>query len=73
MPLTRKPPDLFHRLLRHWMMGTVLGILCAGLLLMMSPKVSDPLVRVGLLMLFGLAFGLGATLTGAIFLASEDP
>lgn len=63
----------------HWLMGMALGVLCGGLRLMTSVPdlrllAEDPalsLSRLGFLIAMGLVFGLGATLTGAIFLKRE--
>jgi hypothetical protein len=63
----------------HWMMGTALGVLCGGLRLVTAlPEsqllIDDPassLSRLVFLISIGLAFGIGATLTGAMFLRSE--
>lgn len=61
-------------------MGMALGVLCGGLRLVTSDPSSklladDPalsLSRLGFLIAMGMAFGLGATLTGAIFLKKES-
>jgi hypothetical protein len=63
----------------HWLMGMALGVLCGGFRLVTSNPTSklladDPalsLSRLGFLITMGMAFGLGATLTGAILLKRE--
>jgi hypothetical protein len=66
-------------LLWHLMMGTALGVLCAGLLLFSSLPELAPLVgpagsfdRFEFLLGGGLFFGIGAMLTGVMFLVSEE-
>jgi hypothetical protein len=69
----------FRALAWHWLMGMALGVLCGGLRLMTSVPSSrllaeEPalsLSRLGFLIAMGLVFGLGATMTGAIFLKRE--
>jgi len=66
-------------MLLHWMTGTVLGVLCAGLLLVMHSYQAaagdgwpaSPLARLLFLIAFGGSFGLGSVLTGAMFSAFE--
>jgi membrane-associated PAP2 superfamily phosphatase len=72
--------EKFRALAWHWLMGMALGVLCGGLRLMTSAPYSrllaeDPalsLSRLGFLVAMGMVFGLGATLTGAIFLRRES-
>lgn len=67
------------QLLWHWMMGTMLGIVCAGLLLNADitalASLDNPASFLGRLVFLGsvgIAFGLGAVLTGAMLLAFEE-
>jgi hypothetical protein len=67
------------RLLWHGMMGATLGVVCAGALLFSGSSAlalldgaSDPSVRLDVLLTVGLAFGMAATLTGAMFLVGEE-
>jgi hypothetical protein len=78
MPEPRRQfPDLY-QLLWHGAMGMVLGILCAGILLVAHAThvVGWPisvLARFIFLVSVGLSFGLGAMLTGAMFMVSGEP
>ena len=63
----------------HGMMGTTLGVVCAGALLFSGSSAlalldgaGDPSVRLDFLITVGLAFGIGSTLTGAMFLVGEE-
>ena len=79
MPHQSKPYSTWRQLLWHWMMGTALGILCAGVLLTShAPELqplfagpADAFLRLMFLVLIGASFGMCATVTGALFLASE--
>jgi hypothetical protein len=58
-------------------MGTTLGVLCAGLLLISdAPDLIDHpaslLARFVFLVSVGLSFGLGASMTGAMFHTNDD-
>jgi hypothetical protein len=73
-PRTPRPP--FQQLLWHCLMGTALGVLCAGLLLHVPSADATSLIpapvssfkTLRFLLSFAFIFGLGATLTGAMFL-----
>lgn len=69
---------LVRRILFHSMMGTVLGIICGGLILMTrfgGSELTDwpqtVLAKVAFLLTFGISFGVGATMTGTILLMFE--
>jgi hypothetical protein len=78
-PHRRAPRPSFQQLLWHGLMGTALGVLCAGLLLHVpsaagasligGPETSFKTLR--FLLSFAFLFGLGATLTGAMFLGHD--
>lgn len=80
--MSQKPGSriTLRQLLWHGMMGTALGILCAGMLLVsrlpeLQPFLDDlssALARLLFLLAIGLSFGLCATLTGAMFLVNEQ-
>ncbi len=83
MAQPRQLPKM-RQLLGHSMMGMALGILCAGLLLaghvtdiaqLVNTQQQPWLARLVFLVSVGFSFGLGATLTGALFLSCEahDP
>jgi hypothetical protein len=66
-------------LLWHWMMGSTLGLLCAGYLLVAQVNEFQILFgspasmcRLIYLAAAGLFVGIGATLTGALFLVTDD-
>jgi NhaP-type Na+/H+ or K+/H+ antiporter len=71
--------SLFRELLWHCLMGITLGVICGGLLLQIGASQPDALMhgadtmaaRLCLLLTVALLFGVGATLTGATFLANE--
>lgn len=75
-PHRRTPRPSFQQLLWHGLMGTALGVLCAGLLLHVPSAAGDSLIggpetsfeTLRFLLSFAFLFGLGATLTGAMFL-----
>jgi hypothetical protein len=75
-----KNPISLQRLLWHAMMGIALGVICGGLLLISDgPEVQSIPGSLGsltsrlvFLIFFGFWFGLGATMTGALFLANEE-
>ncbi len=76
-PHSRTPRPSFQQLLWHCLMGITLGVLCAGLLLHVPtaaadtgliPGPVDSLKTLRFLLSFAFVFGLGATLTGAMFL-----
>ncbi len=75
-PHRRAPRPSFRQLLWHCLMGTALGVLCAGLLLQVPSAAGDSLIggpgtsfkTLRFLLSFAFLFGLGATLTGAMFL-----
>jgi hypothetical protein len=66
-------------LLWHCLMGVALGVLCAGLLLQVPSSAGDSLIvgpetsfkTLRFLLSFAFLFGLGATLTGAMFLSHD--
>jgi hypothetical protein len=74
-----RPP--LQQLLWHCLMGTALGVLCAGLLLHVPSAAAGSLIAapasslktLRFLLSFALIFGLGATLTGALFLSHDKP
>ncbi len=78
----RKPPTqhlFLRRLLWHWMMGTTIGIIFAGALLVSRVPALEPFDGAGdvagsvvFLIAVGLFFGIGALLTGAVFLVGEE-
>ncbi len=78
-PQRRAPRPSFQQLLWHCLMGIALGVLCAGLLLhvptaegaslIAGPETSYKTLR--FLLSFAFLFGLGATLTGAMFLSHD--
>ena len=75
-PHHRAPRPSFQQLLWHCLMGVTLGVLCAGLLLHVPRSASDGLIAapasslktLRFLLSFAFAFGVGATVTGAMFL-----
>jgi hypothetical protein len=75
-PRQRTPRPPFQQLLWHCLMGTALGVLCAGLLLHVPSADATSLIpapvssfkTLRFLLSFAFIFGLGATLTGAMFL-----
>ena len=75
-PHRRAPRPWFRQLIWHCLMGTALGVLCAGLLLQVPSSAADSLIAepatsfktLRFLLSFAFLFGLGATLTGAMFL-----
>lgn len=75
----RKYLSLLRDALLHWMMGTALGILCAGLLLVTHTLTandgldwpSSALARFQFLLCFGVSFGVGATAMGVLFALYE--
>ena len=75
-PHQRAPRPSFSQLLWHCLMGITLGVLCAGLLLhvpsaeasSLIPAPVSSLKTLRFLLSFAFIFGLGATLTGAMFL-----
>jgi hypothetical protein len=81
---TRKPSGLVTRsgLLRlgsHAAMGVAMGLAFALLLILIAPSGSVLLLRHGgaqgltmLVSMLVLSFGIGATLTGAVFIMMED-
>ena len=81
MPNPRRQLPELSQLLWHGAMGMVLGILCAGILLVAhAPEVThvvgwpiSVLARFIFLVSVGLSFGLGAMLTGAMFMVSGEP
>jgi hypothetical protein len=76
-PRQSRPP--LEKLMWHGMMGITLGILFAGLLvhsgaLQAKGLIVGPLslrATLQILLTFAFLFGVGATLTGALFLANE--
>jgi hypothetical protein len=80
MPNPRRQLPEFYQLLWHGAMGMTLGILCAGILLVAHVPVTTHVVdqpismlaRFIFLVTVGLSFGIGAALTGAMFLAGEQ-
>ena len=75
-PHRRAPHPSFQQLVWHCLMGITLGVLCAGLLLHVPSAVAGSLIpapvssfkTLRFLLTFAFVFGLGATLTGAMFL-----
>lgn len=75
-PHRHAPRSSFQQLLWHCLMGTALGVLCAGLLLhvpsanaeSLIPEPVSSLKTLRFLLSFAFIFGIGATLTGAVFL-----
>jgi hypothetical protein len=69
----------YRQIFTDWMMGSVLGVLCAGLLLAThipeaipaSDWPSSSFARLAFLIAFGISFGLGAAMTGVMFFAYE--
>ena len=80
-PHRRAPRPSFPQLLWHGLMGTALGVLCAGLLPhvpsaaagSLIPAPASSLKTLRFLLSFALIFGVGATLTGALFLSHDKP
>jgi uncharacterized membrane protein YeiB len=78
-PHRRAPRSLFQQLLWHCLMGVTLGVLCAGLLLQVPSSAADTLIAtpassfktLRFLLSFAFLFGVGATLTGAMFLSHD--
>jgi hypothetical protein len=82
---TRKPsglvtPSGLLRLVSHAAMGVAMGLAFTLLLILIAPSGSILLLRhggsQGLTMLVStlvLSFGIGATLTGAVFIMMEEP
>ena len=78
-PQRRPPRPSFQQLLWHCLMGVTLGVLCAGLLLhvpsaaarSLIPTPSGSLKTLRFLLSFAFIFGLGATVTGAVFLNQD--
>jgi hypothetical protein len=72
--------SLLRQLLWHCLMGTTLGVICGGLLLQIGASQPDALIhgadtiasRLRLLLTVAFIFAVGATLTGASFLAHEN-
>ena len=81
---TRKRPGWAHpsdptRLVGHAAMGVAMGLAFALLLIILDPAGTATLIAHGgkqaIIVCFGtivLTFGIGATLTGAIFILTED-
>ena len=75
-PQRGTPRPSFQQLLWHCLMGITLGVLCAGLLLHVPSAEAGSLIpapvnsfkTLRFLLSFAFVFGLGATLTGAMFL-----
>ena len=77
-----KPPEQYlflRRLVWHGMMGMALGIVFAGVLLFshvstlaLLDNAGDLSSRLIFLVAVGLFFGIGALLTGAVFLVSDE-
>jgi Na+/H+-dicarboxylate symporter len=71
--------SLIKHLIWHFLMGIVLGILCAGLMLQIDAAHSAALVhggdsalaRLRFLLIAALFFGVGATVTGAALMVNE--
>lgn len=67
------------QLLWHGLMGTALGVLCAGLLLQIGASHHDAFIdgpetmaaRLRFLLTVAFLFGIGSTLTGATLIANE--
>jgi len=80
MPDSREPKLPFRKLLWHGMMGITLGVIFAGLLLCSGALQADGFVdghvgllaRLGILLTVAFVFGIGATLTGVLFLVDEN-
>lgn len=78
-PNRRAPRPSFQQLLWHCLMGITLGVLCAGLLLQVPSAAGNSLIAgpetslktLRFLLSFAFLFGLGATLTGAMFLSHD--
>jgi hypothetical protein len=78
-PQRRAPRPSLQQLLWHCLMGVALGVLCAGLLLQVPSSAGDSLIAgpetsyktLRFLLSFAFLFGLGATLTGAMFLSHD--
>lgn len=75
---SNRPP--FRQLLWHCLMGIALGVLCGGLLLQIGGAAhpdallhgGDTMIaRLRLLLTVAFLFGVGATITGATFIANE--
>lgn len=80
-PRRQLPPlPPLHHCLNHWMVGSLLGVVCAGALLMMQNLdwttpigwPADPLARLEFLLAFAFSFGLGSVVTGAMFAVYEN-
>jgi len=79
MPDSREPKLPDRKLLSHGMMGITLGVIFAGLLLHSGALQADGFVdahvgvlaRLAILLTIACVFGIGATLTGALFLVDE--
>ena len=75
-----EPKPTFHNLLWHGMIGTTLRVVFAGLLLHSGALQADDFVdapvgllaRLGILLTVACVFGIGTTLTGALFLVDEN-
>jgi hypothetical protein len=80
MPDSREPKLPFRKLLWHGMMRITLGVIFAGLLLHSGALQADDFVdapvgllaRLGILLTVACVFGIGTTLTGALFLVDEN-
>jgi hypothetical protein len=78
-PHPRAPRPPLRQLFWHCLMGVALGVLCAGLLLQVPSSAGDNLIvgpaisfkTLRFLLSFAFLFGLGATLTGAMFLSHD--
>lgn len=81
MPDSPQPHLTPHKLLWHCMMGITLGVLCAGVLLYSGTLQAKGLIdgpvthatTLRILLTVAFVFGVGATLTGAMFLANDKP
>lgn len=79
-PQHRTPHPSFQQLLWHCLMGITLGVLCAGLLLHVPSAYATSLIpapvssfkTLRFLLSFAFVFGLGATVTGAMFLNHDQ-
>lgn len=79
MPDSREPKLPFRELLWHGKMGVTLGVIFAVLLLHSGALQADGFVdahvgvwaRLGIVLTIACVFGIGATLTGALFLVDE--
>jgi hypothetical protein len=80
IPNSPPPQPSFRKLLWHWMMGITLGIVFAGVLLHSGSLEAKGLVdgplshasTLRVLLTVAFLFGVGATLTGAMFLANDN-